>query len=127
VNRSDRPIRYFEVGWIIKDRQGREYLAGSVPAADPGLRLAPGARSEVRDDSSLKFSRPQGTPLNIDGLTGFVSQVEFSDGAIWIPSRSALADPRLQRVVGPSPEEQRLAELYRRRGLAVLINELNKF
>ena len=43
-NRSDRPVRYFEIGWIIRDRDGREFLAGSVPAADSGLTLAPGAK-----------------------------------------------------------------------------------
>jgi hypothetical protein len=30
-------------------------------------------------------------------------------------------------VLGPSPEEQRLSELYRRRGLAALVGELKKF
>ena len=38
-NRSDRAIRYLEVGWILHDRSGREFLAGSVPAE---LNLAPG-------------------------------------------------------------------------------------
>jgi hypothetical protein len=30
-------------------------------------------------------------------------------------------------VVGPSPEEQRLVQLYRKKGLTVLIEELKKF
>src|SRR5580700_8838305 len=38
-NRSDRPMRYLEVGWILQDRSGREFLAGSVPAE---LQLGPG-------------------------------------------------------------------------------------
>ena len=38
-NRSDRSIRYLEVGWILHDHTGREFLAGSVPAE---LNLAPG-------------------------------------------------------------------------------------
>jgi hypothetical protein len=118
VNRSSRAVRYFEIGWIIKDRDGREFLAGSVPAASSGLQLAPGAKSQVFEDVALKFSREAGQPVAIDGMTGFVSQVEFADGSIWIPSRTALA---------PSPEEQRLADLYRRRGLAVLVNELKKY
>ena len=126
LNRSERPVHYFEISWIIRDRQGREYLAGSVPALDPALKLAPGQKSQIFEDASLKFSRAPGQPVAIDGLTGFVSQVEFSDGAIWIPSRAALADPRLQRVLAPSPEEQRLSDLYRRRGLAALVSELKK-
>ena len=60
-------------------------------------------------------------------MTGFVSQVEFTDGSIWIPDRSALSDPRLAHVVAPSPEEQRLTQLYRRKGLAALVAELKKF
>lgn len=127
VNRSDRAIRYFEIGWIIKDSDGREFLAGSVPAAGSGLKLAPGAKGQVFEDASLKFSRPASQPMAIDGMTGFVSQVEFSDGRIWIPDRAVLDDPRLRSVLAPSAEEQRLADLYRRRGLTALVNELNKF
>lgn len=127
LNRSSRPIRYFEIGWILKDRQGREYLAGSVPASDSGFSLAPGQKSEILQDVSLRFSRSPGQPLAIDGMTGFVSQAEFADGAIWIPERAALNDPRLQRILPPSAEEQRLADLYRKKGLGVLIEELKKF
>jgi hypothetical protein len=117
-NRSARAIRYFEIGWLIRDRGGRQFLAGSVPAAASGLNLAPGAKSEVSEGATLRFTRPGGAPVSIDGMTGFVSQVEFADGAIWIPGRMAQA---------PSPEEQRLTDLYRRRGLPALINELKKY
>jgi hypothetical protein len=126
-NRSDRPVRYFEIGWIIKDRNGREFLAGSVPAADSGLTLAPGAKAQVGEDASLRFTRQAGQPVSIDGMTGFVSQVEFTDGTMWIPARTAVDDPRLHSVMAPSSEEQRLADLYRRRGMVALVNELKKF
>jgi hypothetical protein len=126
VNRSSRPVRYFEIGWIIKDRQGREFLAGSVPATQSGLRLAPGARSEVAGDAALRFSSEGGQPVAIQGMTGFVSQVEFSDGTIWIPSREALDTPAFRAALAPSPEEQRLADLYRKKGLAALVNELKR-
>ncbi|MEK7408698.1 MAG: hypothetical protein AAB225_26835 [Acidobacteriota bacterium] len=127
LNRSSRPIRYFEIGWILRDREGREFLAGSVPAADTGLNLAPGQKSQVLNDATLKFSRAPGQPLAIEGMTGFVSQAEFADGQIWIPDRAALSDPRLRRVLPPSAEEQRLADLYRKKGLPALIEELKKF
>jgi hypothetical protein len=117
-NRSDRSISYFEIGWIIKDREGREFLAGSVPASSSGPKLAPGASSQVWEDVSLKFAREAGQPVAIEGMSGFVSQVEFADGSFWIPARNALA---------PSPEEQRLADLYRRHGLPALLSELKKF
>lgn len=127
VNRSDRPIRYFEIGWIIRDGQGREFLAGAVPGSEAGLKLAPGAKSEIADQAALRFTRQPGQPVLIEGMTGFVSQVEFADGAIWIPSRASLKDPQLRGVLVPSPEEQRLADLYRKKGLAALVNELRKF
>jgi hypothetical protein len=127
LNRSDRPIRYFEIGWIIRDGQGREFLAGSVPGSERGLSLAPGAKSEIAEQAALRFTRQPGQPVSIAGMTGFVSQVEFTDGAIWIPSRESLVEPRVRTALGPSPEEQRLADLYRKKGLAALVNELRKF
>lgn len=126
-NRSGRTVRYFEVGWIIRDADGRDYLAGSVPASDPDLSLSPGQTSRVRQDASLRFAAAPGRPLSIAGMTGFVSQVEFADGSVWVPAREALSEPRLSRVVAPSVEEQRLTELYRRKGLAALIAELEQF
>ncbi len=127
LNRSDRPVRYFEVGWIIRDSAGQDFLAGSVPASDPDLNLAPGQKSRVVQDAALRFSASAGRPITIAGMTGFVSQVEFTDGSVWIPSRAALGDPKLSRVVAPSPEEQRLTELYRKKGLAAVVAELNKY
>jgi hypothetical protein len=38
-----------------------------------------------------------------------------------------LSEPGLSRVVAPSVEEQRLTEIYRRKGLAALVAELEKF
>ncbi len=127
VNKSTRPVRYFEIGWIVKDRQGREFLAGSVPAAESGLRLAPGARNEVAEGAALRFSRAAGQSVDIESMTAFVTQVEFADGTLWIPSRAALDAPRFRAVLAPSPEEQRLADLYRKKGLAALVAELKKF
>jgi len=127
LNRGDRAVRYFELGWIVSDSAGREYLAGSVPASDPNLRLAPGQKSQVVQEGSLRFLSAPGRPLAISGMTGFVSQVEFVDGSIWIPDRAALSNPQLSRFVVPSPEEQRLTEMYRRRGLAAVAAELRKF
>jgi hypothetical protein len=122
-NKSGQAVRYLELGWILKDRQGREFLAGAVPAH---LSLAPGQKGEVFEQSSLRFSERAGAPVAIDGMTGFLSQVEFADGSVWIPSRSNLSDPRLQGALAVSPEEQRLTGIYRKRGLQALIDELNK-
>jgi hypothetical protein len=123
-NRSAHAIRYLEVGWIVHDQSGRDFLAGSVPAE---LNLAPGQQSRILENSTLKFPQLGGQPLVIESMTGFVSSVEFADGTLWIPTRDDLGSPQLQRVVAPSDEEQRLARIYRKKGLNALVAELNKF
>ena len=125
LNRSKRPVRYFEIGWIIRDQSGHEYMAGSVPASNAGLALAPGAQREVAQETAMRFSRDS-RPIAIGAMTGFVSQVEFSDGSIWVPSRAAISSANLGSVIAPSPEEQRLAGPYRRKGLEALIEELKR-
>jgi hypothetical protein len=129
-NRSGRPVRYVEIGWIVKDRQGREFLAGSVPAAESDIFLPPGQTGRVLQDTALSFSRNASEPIAIQSMTGFVSQVEYADGKdakVWIPNRAVLQLSGLLRVVAPSPEEQRLSDLYRTKGLNVLVEELKKF
>jgi hypothetical protein len=126
-NRSSRPVKYVEIGWIVKDRQGREFLAGSVPAADSDMLLPPGQTGRVLQDTALRFSRNAGQPVSIASMTGFVSQVEFSDGKVWVPNRVSLDNARLLSVLAPSPEEQRLTDMYRTKGMSALIEELRKF
>lgn len=123
LNRSERAVKFMEIGWIIRDRQGHDFMAGTVPA---DLKLAPGQSSRVLEGTSLQFSSKPGQPVEIESMFGFVKSVEFSDGSAWIPARAALADPRIAKVMPVSPEEQRLTELYRRKGLASLIEELKK-
>jgi hypothetical protein len=123
-NRSDRAIRHLEIGWILRDRQGREFLAGAVPAE---VTLEPGGRARIAPETALRVSERAGQPVPLDGMTAYVAQVEFADGKLWIPSRTTLADPKLARVAAPSPEEQRLTELYRKKGLNALVEELKRF
>ncbi|MBZ5595022.1 MAG: hypothetical protein LAP39_22495 [Acidobacteriia bacterium] len=127
VNRSPRPVRYLEIGWIVKDTEGHEFLAGSVPASEGDLLLPPGQTGRALQDTALRFSRNAGEPVSIASMTGFVSQVEFADGRVWVPNRAALQSSGLLRVVVPSPEEQRLVDLYRTKGLNAVIEELRKF
>jgi hypothetical protein len=120
-NRSTRPVRSLEIGWVVQDEQGREFLAASLPAE---TSLAPGKTVPVLEqDTALKFRES----MSIGGMHGFVSSVEFADGTYWIPSRGTLDDPRLRSLVAPSPEEQRLAQIYRKKGLNALVEELKKF
>ena len=126
VNRSNRPVRYFEMGWIVQDASGQKFLAGSIPAGSSSLDLPPGRSASTLHDRTYKFSRSEGPP-SITGMSSFVSQVEFADGTTWIPSRKALSDASLLGILPVSPEEQRLSEIYRTKGLPALIEELGKF
>lgn len=119
-SKSDRAIRYLEIGWIVRDQQGREFLAASVPA---DLSLAPRGTSQVLQDAALRFD----PKMSVTGMTGFVSSVEFADGTYWIPARKTLEDPALRRVVAPSPEEQRLVQICNKRGISAVIEDLKKF
>ncbi len=119
-NRSNRAVQHLEIGWIVKDQRGREFLAASMPA---DMKLEPNQSGQVAQDAALRFDRP----VSIQSMSGFVSSVEFADGSQWIPSRSALEQPGLRQVVAPSPEEQRLSLIYSKKGLQALIDELKKF
>jgi len=129
-NLSARQVRSVEIDWMVTDRQGKQYMAGSVPASGPEFNLKAGSTSRVLQDTALRLSRlanDGGTPLSIAGMTGFVGQVEFADGKVWIPNREALANAQLLGILEPSPEEQRLMDLYRKKGPKALADELNKF
>jgi len=119
-NRSARVVRHLEMGWIVRDRQGREFMAASLPY---DLRLPPRTSSQILQDSSLRFD-PR---TSVESMTGYVASVEFADGSMWIPSRAEMDDPVLRRAVAASPEEQRLVQIYRKRGLNAVIEELKKF
>jgi hypothetical protein len=124
-NTHDKSILYAEVGWLVKDLQGKEYFAGSVPASEGELYLPPGRTARLVQDTALRFSH-NGKPVDIQDMRGFVSEVEYSDHNIWVPKRETLQQSGLSRVIPPSPEEQHLTSLYLK-GVDVLIRELNKF
>jgi hypothetical protein len=119
-NVSKRPVRHLEIGWIVKDQSGHEFLAASLPA---DLNLAPGQSGQVIEDASLRL-HGQGS---IQGMKGFIASAEFADGSYWIPSRKELEDPELRGLAAPSPEEQRLSSIYKKKRLEGLIEELKKF
>ncbi len=127
-NRSGKPVKYVEIAWLVQDREGNQYLAGSVPGSDADIYLPPGRRGEVLEDASLRFSKANAAaPLVIDKMVGVVNQVEFADGKVWIPTREGLDATKALQAIAPSPEEQRLTDIYRKRGLHALVLELSKF
>ncbi len=126
-NTSRKTVRSIDMGWIVRDDRGRDFIAGSVPAA---LQLAPVQTAQMTEPGTLRFSHPTGQPMIIDAVTAFVNDVEFSDGKLWIPTRSDIeqgtSDPILRRALASSPEQQRLAEIYRRKGISGLAEELRR-
>jgi hypothetical protein len=85
-----------------------------------------GQKGRLEPGSTLKFSHA-GKAIGIQSMTGFVSQVEFADGKVWVPSRKDLDSSPLLRTMSPSTEEQRLLDIYAKQGLAALIADLAKY
>jgi hypothetical protein len=125
-NNSNRPVKYVEMGWIVSDSSGKQYMAGSLPSADSDLVLPPGRSARLLQETTLNFSA-KGQPVNVSKMVGFVNQVEFADGKIWVPNRQNLDNTLLLKVLPPSAEEQRLTDIYRKRGIDGLAVELGKF
>jgi hypothetical protein len=124
---SNRPVRSAELGWIVRDEQGRDYIAGSTPVS---LSAEPIQSVKITESAAVRFLNNTGQPMAIGALRAFVNDVEFGDGKLWIPSRAdideATSDPILRHELATSPEQQRLAKIYRLRGTAGLIDELKK-
>lgn len=116
-NNTSRPVRALEMGWLVKDDRGTEYVAGSIPV---DISLAARQKTTLVQDVTYKFSSPSGRPIKITDMTAFLSSVEFADGGMWVPERSA-------KLPTPSPEEQRLTALYRKKGLQAVMEELKRF
>jgi len=125
-NKSTRPVKYVEMGWIVSDPSGKQYMAGSLPSADSDLILPPGHTARLLQETTLNFSA-KGQPVNVSKMVGFVNQVEFADGKIWVPNRQNLENAMLLKVLPASAEEQRLSDIYRKRGIDALTAELSKF
>jgi hypothetical protein len=126
-NRTDQPVKYVELGWVLTDPSGRSYMAGSLPSTDPAFALPARGTTQVRQDNTLQFSA-NGKPLSISKVTGFVNQVEFADGKVWVPNRQNIdSSTLLLQVLEPSVEEERLANLYITKGLPALMEELKKY
>ena len=127
ANLTDKPVKYVELGWVLTDSNGGSYMAGSLPSSDTAFSLPARGTGKVSTENTLEFS-VGGKPLSIRKVTGFVNQVEFADGKVWVPTRQNMeSNPLLIQVMAPSAEEERLANLYVTKGLAALVDELKKY
>ena len=102
---------------MLKDQRGKSYITGVIPVSVP---LQPFATTTIVQDTAFKFSEANGQPVLLDSISGFVNSVEYSDGRMWVPDRNP-------RLLNPSPEEQRLTQIYKKKGIQALIEELQKF
>jgi hypothetical protein len=132
-NISRKAVRSIEMGWIVRDERGKDFMAGSLPATmgpPTTTALGPVQTASLNEPGTLRFSRPTGQPMTIGALMTFVSDVEFTDGKLWIPSRDdiyrATSDPILRHELAASPEQQRLVDVYRRKGMAGIVEELKR-
>jgi len=100
--------------------------AMSASGNTPSSVVQPGQRGRLEPDATMKFSHA-GRPIGIDSMTGFVRQVEFADGKVWVPSRKDLDSSDLLRTMSPSTEEQRLLDIYARQGIGALVADLNRY
>jgi hypothetical protein len=124
-NRSSKPVRYYELGWLVADRQGTRYSAGVLPSS--GAMLSPGAAGRLEPGRTFEFKGAAGEPFAIGGMSAYVRQAVFEDGAVWTPSLAALEAADLRDVEPVSAEEQRLAAIYRQKGVSALAAELRRF
>jgi hypothetical protein len=126
-NVSKLRVTSVAMGWIVRDDHGTDFVAGALTSRSP---IGPVQTSSISESSTLRFSLPTGQPMVIDRLMTFVNDVEFADGTVWIPSRddinAATQDLALRRELATSPEEQRLASIYRREGTEGLKKELKR-
>jgi hypothetical protein len=126
-NRSAKPVRYFELGWLVRDGSGTQYTAGSVPPPAADLNLKPGETLSTSQQRQFVFTSRSGNDFAIEGMSGYFKQVEFEDGSVWIPARQDLARSDLAETIPVSAEEQRLSDIYRTKGLKALVEELRRF
>jgi len=124
---SNRGVRTLELGWIVRDDHDRDFVGGSIPVT---LSTETVQSVKITDSAALRFSNGIGQPMVIGALRAFVNDVEFTDGKVWIPSRTdideATNDPVLRHELANSPEQQRLAKIYRLKGTVGLAEELKR-
>lgn len=125
-NVSAQPVRYFELGWLVRDNRGIVYSVGAAPVERAPL-LKPGEYFETGASRRFAF-RPRwaNEPPALVAMSAYLRSAQLDDGSVWIPSRSALAASELLDVVPVSSEEHRLTLLYRERGPAAVAAELRK-
>ena len=126
-NRSAKTVETVDVGWILRDDRGQGFMAGSMPAK---IQIGPVQSAVYQQTGVFRVSHLSGRPMLVDGVSVFVNDVQFDNGDVWIPSRTDIAqaelEPALKTAIASSPEQQKLAAIYRKKGLNALYEELRR-
>jgi len=123
-NLSGKPVRGLEFAWLVSDETGRRERAAAVRFSD--LSIAPGAEADVRSGRRYELRRRAGGTFEPSAMSGYLRSVEFADGSRWSASHAELAATSLLQFEPVTPEELRLASVYRREGLEGLVRELER-
>jgi hypothetical protein len=126
-NASKKAVIGVTVSLLARDEHGSDFVAGTLPER---TGMVPGQDGSLYIPATLRLSRPKGTPPIVRSVSPIVTAVEFADGSLWIPQRAeiqrATADPVVRRLLAESPEQQRLASLFRREGVSAVAAELRR-
>ncbi len=126
-NVSNAVVADFQVAWVLRGAFGSEFraasLAGATKLTASGFPLPSGALLMWSNPTVLEIGNAAGSILS--GRV-YLRAVQFADGRIWVPERSALEAAALGPVAGTSPELFRLLSLYRSRGMVAVLSELRQ-
>jgi hypothetical protein len=121
MNHGRQTVTSIEVGLRIWGVDGKDYIAPLAPA---DLTLNSGERKLVQSRDLFEIGGR--APVAIRDAEAFISRVAFKDGRVWTPSAKELSDPEWRRRLNPSPEEMRIADLYRRKGIQAVMADLSE-
>ncbi len=127
-NRSAKAIRYFEIGWLVKDSHGKEFWAASIPGGSD-LNSAAGATARAAQNTALKFAHGQGEPRWRSKRDDRICEPGrvYGRADLGTGSGGNVAKAQFAGVLGAaSLEEQRLTDLYRKQGLQALVEEIEE-
>jgi hypothetical protein len=124
ASKTDRDVRFVEYMLLARDAKGRLLPAGNLPST---MNLRGREKAAMRSNVSLQISRLRGEAVDVQELMGVLSRVEFSNGDVWIPSRRGLDQLGLTKDLPASMELQRLGDIYRKKDLPGLLEELARF
>jgi len=94
-NRSAQTIKYVELGWLVSDPGGQQYLAASLPASDPALYLPAGKTARVEQDTALRSPAPASQSAFRRG--GLRQPRAVRRRKLWVPSRADLERDSLSK------------------------------